>query len=246
MFKKILIFILILVITSGIGTGYFFLYQEKEREVMLRKDVEADLDLMQKDKQKIKEDLSKIKDDYQKITQELEKKIVKNEELSNEIGRLVDNLDGAKSEIIILSQERGVLLGRLEEQKAKLEKYQSKLKDEIPKLVEREPIVEDDNVQLENITVEEILPEAKPLLESKVVQIEAEIMAFNKEYGFIVLNKGVKDGVEIDSVYKFNIQGQLKGELNPDRVYDSMAVLDILEGRDNIAEGMNIEIFLKE
>ncbi|MDP8215809.1 MAG: hypothetical protein P9L98_00595 [Candidatus Kaelpia imicola] len=246
MFKKILVFILVFTIVAGIGAGYFFLYQEKESEIRLRKNMEVELDSTLKDREKIREELGRIKDDYQKITQELEKGMVKNEELLNEAGKMVTDLDGAKSEIIVLSQEREVLLRRLEEQDAKLEKYQIKLKDEISKSAEREPMTEDDNVQLENITVDEDSLEAEPLPEGKVTQIKAEIMAFNKEYGFIVLNRGTKDGVEIDSLYEFNIKGQLKGRLKPDRVYESMSVLDILEGRESITEGMNIEIFPEE
>ncbi len=246
MFKKILIVMLIFVIVAGIGAGYFFLYQEKEKEIRLRKDMETTLNLALEDKENIKQELDKIRDDYQKVSQELEDKIVKNKALSKEVGDITINLSGAKSEIEILSQERDVLLKRFEEQQSKLDEYKKGFKDK-SSLVRIAPFAEEDKVKLDNITVvEEVVDKKEALSKIKVAQIEAEIMAFNKEYGFIVLNKGAKDGVDIDSVYVFSVQGQTQGKLQPDRVYESMSVLDILEGRENIAEGMTIDILPEE
>lgn len=246
MFKKILIVMLVFVIVAGIGAGYFFLYQEKEKEIRLRKDMETTLNLALEDKENIKQELDKIRDDYQKVSQELKDKIVKNKALSKEVGDITINLSGAKSEIEILSQERDVLLKRFEEQQSKLDEYKKGFKDK-SSLVRIAPFAEEDKVKLDNITVvEEVVDKKEALSKIKVARIEAEIMAFNKEYGFIVLNKGAKDGVDIDSVYVFSVQGQTQGKLQPDRVYESMSVLDILEGRENIAEGMTIDILPEE
>ena len=68
-------------------------------------------------------------------------------------------------------------------------------------------------------------------------------MAFNKDYRFIVLNRGEKDGVEAGLTYIITLQGDNIGRVKPDRIYESMSVFDILEGRVDLKEGMEIELF---
>jgi len=248
MFKKILIFILVFVIASGIGAGYFFLYQEKEREAGVRKDLELALDGALKDRDSIKAELDRIKEEYDKINRELGNRITANKELSGEIEVISSDLKEFQFEIDILQQERDVLLKRLEEQQLKLDNY---TRGSQAKKIEEESGLpdEEDKVKLENITVaeEEALEKEEPLKEEipaevKEIRVKAEIMAFNREYGFVVLNRGTKDGLDINRKYIFSIQGQVQGELKPDRIYDSMAVMDVLKGRENVAEGMTIEL----
>ncbi len=84
------------------------------------------------------------------------------------------------------------------------------------------------------------------LKQKKSVSLSAEIMAFNKDYKFIVLNRGERDGLELKGIYALIVSGDKVGRVKSDRIYDSMSVFDILEGEAKLVEGMEVELLLEE
>ena len=238
MLKKILIAVLAALIVSGLSLGYFLLYQEKQKESALRKEAELNLSMLNNKNRQISSELEKIKNEYEALKSEFESKSSENKELIAEIEKITAALKDAESEMTMLHQERDVMLSRLKDQEQELKSYKSRLETIA---VKPQDILKEE-VKLEDIKVKEAIQSADDQRPAKIARISAEIMAFNKEYGFIVLNKGSKDGINGDATYRYSVRDQNLGRLKPDRVYESMAVLDILEGKENISEGMKIDI----
>ncbi|MDD5613655.1 MAG: hypothetical protein PHQ54_01125 [Candidatus Omnitrophica bacterium] len=238
MLKKILIAVLAALIVSGLSLGYFLLYQEKQKESALRKEAELSLAMLSNKNQQISSELEKIKNEYEAVRSEFEGKSAENKELAAEIEKITAVLKDAQAEMTMLYQERDVMLTRLKNQEQELKNYKSSLETAT---VKPDNILKEE-VKLEDIKVKETAQGADNQMPVKIARISAEVMAFNREYGFVVLNKGSKDGISGGSTYSYGVQGQNLGRLKPDRVYESMSVLDILEGKENISEGMRIDI----
>jgi len=266
MLRKILIVVLILVIVLGVGYGYFLLYQEKENAVKMSKEVEMNLSIVQKENEKLKGELNET-------VQQFDAQKEENQKITEAINDLKESSKDTAFELDMMTKERDVLLKRMEGQSQKINELKdriSALKEEIayPKEAAIVP-PQSEEVKLEDIKVEEanqgietansqseeVKPENKVQEEKQkaaglevtaVSRFSAQIMAFNKEYKFIVINRGEKDGIKLDANYDLVVQGNKAGRLKPDRVYESMSVFDILEGAENINDGIDVELVAEE
>jgi len=232
----------------------------------MRKEVEMNLSIVQKENEKLKAELDKA-------TQQFNAQKEENQKIIETMNDLKKSFKDTTYELDMMTKERDVLLERMKVQSQKIKDLKnsiSALKKEITYSKEAAVIppqgeevkLEDikvgeanqgieatksgsEEVELKNKVKEEKQKAATPEITS-VPRFSAQIMAFNKEYKFIVINRGEKDGVKLDADYTLVVQGKKTGHLRPDRVYEAMSVFDILEGAENISDGMNIELVVEE
>lgn len=245
MLRKILIIVLVVVVVLGVGLGYFLLYQEKENQIRLREETELKLKLAEMESQKLRNDIIALEGKLQETKVELETQLTENQRMVKTIESLNETLKNAESQVSLLTQERDVLLARLEREELRVKELQNKLTS-LEK--ERASVPEGKKVKLEDIKVEEKVSQVQATVESIPTKlstpatISAEVMAYNKEYKFIVINKGERDGIILGTAYSVLMGGNKIGRIRTDRVYDSMSVLDLLEGGSEIKEGVSLEL----
>lgn len=255
MVKRILILMLIVVVILGLGYGYFILYHQKEIEAQLRKEAELNLKIVKKENSKLKYKLEELNNQLEKISIELRDKIAENERLQNDIQELSMSLSKVESELTLLKQERDVLLQKLDTQSNEIQRLQGKisvLEEEKKRLLaDKGGIFTPIKVSTREKEVKLKKIEVSPASQSQQmqsspqeisVQLSAEIMAYNQEYKFIVLNIGEKDGIQSGITYEVSAKGKNIAKIKSDRIYESMSVFDIVQIRDNISEGMKIEL----
>ncbi|MDP8233852.1 MAG: hypothetical protein P9M06_03505 [Candidatus Saelkia tenebricola] len=251
MVRTVLIVILVLIIISGIGFGYFLLYQEKEQAVMLSKELEMNLDTARKESEVLKAELEGVIEQINATNNE-------NQKMSKVVNELNDSLKNTDFEVEMMTKERDILLKRLESQNQKINEFKYKIAVLEEEVVNAKAIavevsdVIDEGVKLEDIKLENIRvnEETSAVVKENIATVvsaefSAQIMAFNKEYKFIVINRGEKDGIILDVNYILIIQGNQVGRIRPDRVYESMSVFDILEGAENISDGLEVELVVE-
>ncbi len=255
MVKRILVLVLIVVVILGLGYGYFILYHQKEIETQLRKEAELNLKVVKKENSKLKHKLEELNNKLEKTSIELQDKIAENERLQNDIEELNASLSKVENELALLKQERDVLLQKLDTQSKEIQQLQEKisaLEEEKKRLLaEKEEIftpiktsTRQKEVKLEKIEVPpssqtEQMPSSPQEISA---QLSAEIMAYNQEYKFVVLNIGEKDGIQPGITYDVSAEGKCIARIKSDRVYESMSVFDIVQTSTSISEGMKIKL----
>jgi len=255
MVKRILVLVLIIVVVIGLGYGYFILYHQKEIETQLRKEAELNLKVVKKENSKLKHKLEELNNQLEKTSIELQDKIAENERLQNDVQELSASLSKVENELALLKQERDVLLQRLDTQSKEIHRLPEKisvLKKEKKRLfAEKEEIftptkasIRKKEVKLKKVEVPSVSQGQQMQSSSQEIstQLSAEIMAYNQEYKFIVLNIGEKDGIQSGMIYDVSTKGRKIARIKSDRVYESMSVFDIVQTSENISEGMKIEL----
>jgi len=252
MVKRILVLVLTVVVVLGIGYGYFVLYNQKEIQIQLRKEAELSLKVVQKENAKLRGKLEDLNDRLEQTKIELEDKVAENQRLQNNIQELNTALSKIENELTLLTQERDVLLQKLDKQSQEIQQLQQKisyLEEERKRLLaEKKGLfapadvsTREKEVKLEKIEVQSPAETPQPQ-ENVFTALNAEIMAYNQEYKFIVLNVGEKDGIQAGKTYDVSVQGRRVARIKSDRVYESMSVFDLVEKGGDISEGMKIEL----
>lgn len=72
---------------------------------------------------------------------------------------------------------------------------------------------------------------------SQVKSLEGKVMVVNKEYNFVVLNLGVKDGIKIGDQFSVYHLDKMVGEVKVEKIHESMAAAGFaVELKDAISE----------
>ena len=68
---------------------------------------------------------------------------------------------------------------------------------------------------------------------------EGKVLVVNREYNFIVINLGSKDGVNVGKIYSVYHNNKYVGDVKIDKVHDSMAAAGFISAdvKDKISEG---------
>lgn len=83
-------------------------------------------------------------------------------------------------------------------------------------------------------------PSAKETKQQKSAPaLEGKVLVVNKDYSFVVINKGSKDGVAVGNVFSLYHGNKYVGDVKVEKVHDSMSAADFGSPsmKDGIAEG---------
>ncbi len=87
-------------------------------------------------------------------------------------------------------------------------------------------------------------PEPEPQSEATAGQMQGEILIVNRDYNFVVMNLGSKDGVAVDDLFSLYHDNKYIGDVKISKIHDSMAAADFLsdEAKNLAAEGDKVII----
>ncbi|RJO65635.1 MAG: hypothetical protein C4540_00615 [Candidatus Omnitrophota bacterium] len=234
-----ILFLLIIISFSLAGGAFYLMQQEKTKAATLEKDMEA----LSSKQRVVQAELESAK----KTIVDFESKL-KAYEL--QIENLTEDLDmekTAKEESLKKVSQLKIALELQEKQRSALEEKVTQAQDEVKKFKE-----ELKDLQLKKGELEEKLrgvqanapsagdvelgkivigPEGEELVgfDQEVLAqprgnvLEGKVLTLNKEYDFVVINLGSKDGVKINNVFSVYRENAYLGDVKIDKLHDSMS-----------------------
>jgi len=250
----VFVLIVLLIISLSLTGGGFYLFQKERLKAM---DLATKLEEVT-EKERITEakleESKKVVGDLQVKLQESRDLLERtNAELQQEKAttqEALSKVDQLKSDIQQSDNVKAELEKKLAQAEANAKKAEVKLKDlqgEKDQLETRlkQMSSKPQGVELGNIVVSpesgvsssaaapvEVKPAASGLLEGKVLVI-------NKDYNFLVLNLGAKDGIKIGDIFSVYQANKYIGDVKVEKVHESMAAAGFLaeDIKSKIAEG---------
>ena len=255
----ILLVILMLVSLSAAGMGFYLYQKEHAKNIELEEKIE-ELSTKQKATEaklleaentlssleiKFKEASSHISD----LTNELSQEKASKAEVVSNLEQIKSDLEQQKGLRLDLENKLNQARDKLRSMRNKLDaleserkNLESKVKDleSNPQGVELGKIV----VSPEVITAEPQIKKtslAKKAKEAVLAEkpIEGKVLVVNKEYNFVVINLGSRDGVGLGQVFSISRGNNYIGDVKIEKLHDSMAGASFLsdEIKDKIKEG---------
>ena len=84
----------------------------------------------------------------------------------------------------------------------------------------KKPLISD---KAEQVTAAKVASSDAQLEQSAMAATEGKVLVINKEYNFVVVNLGSKDGIEVGDVFSLYHNNQLVGDVKVEKVHDSMS-----------------------
>jgi vacuolar-type H+-ATPase subunit I/STV1 len=257
----ILLIVLIFISLVLAGTGFYLFQKERAKNVELQTQLE-ELNTKQRLTEKRLDESRKMASDLQVQLQENRDQIVKlNSDLQNEKMGKTEAL--AKTELLKADLEQQKLLrqdleGKLSLAQEDAKKAQDKLgeleskKQELEaKIKELETVSQD--VELGKIVVTPEVPavaapepKVKAKKNAKAVKEtapaagpEGKVLVVNREFNFVVLNMGSKDGIDVGQVFSVYHNNNYIGDVKVEKVHDSMAAAGFVSNdiKNKVSEG---------
>lgn len=187
-----------------------------ERDLEETIKVKVNLETQLKDTETKLEGISKELADEKQAKEVLEAEIetVKKDTLS-----LRSQLDSEKRSRLVLTTEKS----KLSDDLTKVKKDYDSLKMQLEQVKRVKDALE--------AKVSDMLSKQQAQLEKIVVtpkDIEGKVMVVNKDFGFIVINLGEKDGIRVGTVFEVLRDNKQIGKVQVDKVYPSMSGATIL------------------
>lgn len=245
----VIIIILALLVVSALG---FYLYhQERLKNINLEERIEelntkykiGEAKLMEA--QKVLSSLEiKLKDSDTRIAQltsDLEKERAAKENASSDLEQIKLDLEGQKGLRSELESKLEKVTNELQAAQDKLLMMETEKKDLEAKAqeVDKAPA----GVELGKIVIKDEAPiplkENKALAASVAQQLEGKVLVLNKEYNFVVINLGSKDGVAIGELFSVYRGNNYLGDIKIEKLHDSMAAAGFLaeDIKNKVKEG---------
>lgn len=252
----ILILIVLILISLSLTGGVFFLLQkERAKNLALQEELED-----VKTRQKITE--TKLQES-QKLVSNMELKL---QEAKTQVDNLTVELqqeksakDEAKALIeqlrLDLEQQKGLrqdLEKKLSQAQKDVEKIQAQLKELESRKQELETKIKDLGARSSGVELGKIVVESEVALvksetaepvkaegKSPVSELEGKILVVNKDYNFVVINLGSKDGIDIGNVFSVYHGNKYIGDIKVEKIHDSMSAAGfvVADIKDKILEG---------
>lgn len=227
--------------------------QAKERELNIalaeNEDLKTKVDDLQQTKARMEGDLAKAQKDLIQTKDELTKNIQAQEQLSRdvsdrerEITRLSKELEQAKNasqqataQLADLQNEREAI----QQQLADLEKAKGELESKVTELSSTDR----PTVQLDKVMVNANQPGDATVVPASTgtpaASTEGQVVVVNREYDFIVMNRGKNHGLSVGQEFQIVRGNQVLGKVKVEKVYDELSAAAILPDsqKDNIKEG---------
>ncbi|MDD4981039.1 MAG: hypothetical protein PHC54_07270 [Candidatus Omnitrophica bacterium] len=254
--SPIVIFIVLIMVSLSLaGTGFYLLQKEKAKTTSLQQQLD-ELTMKQRitetkleeHKKAISQLEVKLKTSQAKIdtlTVDLDKETAEKQKALSEVDKLKADLEkqqGLRSDLETkLTQTQKDVektktqLKDLEDRKAQLE---TKIKD-LETQTQKTKAQQQQGVELGTIVVG---PEGSPAEASAVAQkpkLEGKVLVVNKEYNFVVINLGSKDGVNVEDVFSIYHDNNYIGDVKVGKTHDAMSAADFLSSatKDQVSEG---------
>jgi len=261
-----IIFLVILLILSLFvaGAGFILLQKEKALRVEIEErlqDLEVKYRVAEKNLESAREETEELKrrhaiadEQLESVQEELRREVEAKEKSISELMQVRGELDQQR----LLKEDLERQLAEAKSQVDKLNEQIKKLESEKSDLMERigkEKSVR--GVELGKIVVapavepaEEVSP-APPVAEKVVSQqIEAKsekvgkILVVNREYNFVVINLGRKDGINTGDILSVYRNGRNLGDISVEKVHESMSAANMLSAnmKNLLKEGDRVAI----
>lgn len=229
--------------------------QAKERELLLtlaeRDELKGQLDQVQQAKSRTEEELARVRKELAGTQDLLSEATAAQETLSRavedrqkEIDRLSKDLTQSRSEretlasqLKDLTSERDEMQGKL----ADLEKAKGELESKVTEL-SQQPTVE-----LEKVVVGSSQggggTAASPASVGATAVTDGQVVVVNREYDFIVMNLGKKQGLSVGQEFQVVRGTEVLGKVKVEKIYDELSAAAILpeSRKDSIREGDTVK-----
>lgn len=176
-----------------------------------------------------------------KINYDLEKYKNIESDLETKVNKAQADMKSAFEKLNAAESEKAELEGKINDLEARLEQIQIEESQEqkvelgtiqvVPQI--GEPTVSEGTaVSVEQPQEEEIVRGSS----------EGKVLVVNKDYNFVVINLGVKDGVRVGDIFSVYHNNKYAGDVKVEKLHDSMAAADFLskDMRDKVSEGDKI------
>lgn len=240
--KPIIILIILLVASLSLaGIVFSSLQKERAKSAALQEELnnakemqetlEAKLDgsrrLIQGLESKLKDNVAQI----DSLSRELRQERAQKEEAVSVLQQLKTDLEQQKT-------LRSDLEGKLSQTQSDVKKMQSQLSALESKKAELETKIKELQAKSEGVELGTIVvtPEGE---KSASVQLEGKILVVNKDYNFVVINLGSKEGIDIADEFAVYRDSKYIGDVKVEKVHDSMAAADFISAdmKGKISEG---------
>ena len=243
--------ILILVSLSFAGTGFILLQKEKTKNASLQEEL---------DSLKIKQNAAETKlEEYKKTISQLDFKLKEaqtnidtlSSTLEQETKAKQEALDQAQQLKTVLQQQKGLradLETKLGQTQQDAEKAQAQLKEIESKKAQLEAKLKDLEAQAQQAQGQQQTQAQGVELGTIVVgpetssvsgQLEGKILVVNKDYNFVVINLGSKDGVNAGDAFALYHNNKYIGDIKVEKIHESMSAADFTSAsiKDVVSEG---------
>jgi myosin heavy subunit len=203
----------------------------------LTSDLEQEKTARQEESTKV-EQLKKDLDDQKKKRADLESGINEERKVAND----------QKARLLALDAKRVSLEARIKELEAELEQVKTKDVElgtivvapdaDVAVTAEGKPKPAEKTVKAAPVA------KANPVVSPRPVSsFEAKVLVVNKDYNFVVINMGSKDGVRVGDIFSVYHNAKYVGDVKVDKVHDSMAAAGFSSAdmRDKVSEGDKVE-----
>lgn len=251
--------ILILVSLSLVVVSYTLLQKEKTNNLALQDQLE-DMGMKQRISEAKLEESKKMISGLEQKLQEAQGRIDGlTSDLNQEKNSRQDSLlqiDQLKAELDKQKALSSDLDNKLNQAREELKKAQTKLNELVSKKAELETKIKDLEEQAKKVELGTIvvdsgassdmpatqmnMPDAKEAQAAPLgVQLEGKILVLNKEYNFVVINLGSKDGIKIGDLFSVYHENQYLGDVTIGKIHDAMASgdFDSQEIKNKVREG---------
>lgn len=261
----VLLVVLMLVFLSAAVTGFYLYNKEHIRNIELEERVE-ELSIKQKiteakflEAQKVISTLEeKIKDSVTQIntlTDEINKEKASKEDALSGMEELRQEIEEQKTLKLELESKLSQAQDAVKTMQGRLSALESDKKDLSLKLKDLEEKTA--GVELGKIVVspepdkattakgKKKAPAAKASKEAPITPIasgkvlEGKVLVVNKEYNFVVINMGSKDGVSLGQVFTISRGNNILGDVKVEKLHDSMAAAGFIteDTKNKVREG---------
>ncbi|MFA5145524.1 MAG: hypothetical protein WC723_05925 [Candidatus Omnitrophota bacterium] len=249
----IVLIILALTFLSLAGGGFYLFQKERVKTLDLEQKLE-ELNVKQKATEAKLKESERLLADFQTRLQATKAQLdMLSRELQQEkAGRLeaLTKVEQLKEDLAQQKRLRSDLENKIIDAQSDLNKTQDQLKSLTSQKDELETKIKDleaksKEVELGNIVVS---PESKaaqqPASDKKALNaksggLEGKTLVVNKDYNFMVINLGSKDGVSLDDMFSVYHNNKYVGDAKVERVHDSMSAAGFLftDMKDKVNEG---------
>jgi len=251
----VIFIILILVSLSFAGTAFFLLQKEKTKNLSLQEEL---------DSLKIKHNAAETRlEEYKKTISRLDLKLKDAQTNIDTLSSTLEQETKAKQEALDqvqqleedFQQQKGLRANleiKLEQTQKNTERAQAQLKEIESKKAELEAKIKDleaqsQQAQAQGVELGTIVvgPEGSSVsagqTKGKAVtsSLEGKVLVINKDYNFVVINIGSKDGVSAGDVFALYHNNKYIGDIKVGKIHESMSAADFTSGsiRDVVSEG---------
>lgn len=259
-FIMALVFLTIASAAAAVTLLYF--WQQEKAKIQTLQETLEDLNTRQKVTQKQLEDAKKL---AEQLDAQLQEKNKQNESLMGELEkekRSRQDLTKESEQLKLSLQQKETveqdLKSQLDEWQKKTKKLEVQLKNidsekaELERKIKEAESAKTQNVELGKIIVGQEAPgstaptTASPIPikegQTKAASVEGKILVVNKDYDFVVINLGSRDGVGLGDTFSVYRKNKYIGDIKAEKIHESMSAASFVstELKDKINEGDKI------